>query len=75
MLSIILSVVMGFSAGVLFCELTRAPEPMVCRPRKRKRLQMNLVARTDGRMFVVRSRPRAWRRLRNRIEDQTCEGR
>ncbi len=74
MLSIILSVVMGFSAGVLFCELTRAPEPMRCKP-KRRRLETNYVVRTDARVFVVRSRPRAVRRLCNRIEDETCEGR
>jgi len=67
------SVVMGFAAGVLFCEFMRAPEPE-CRP-KRRRLQMNLVVRTDGRAFIVRSRPRAWRRLRNKIEDESCEGR
>ena len=76
MLSIILSVVMGFSAGVLFCELTRAPEPTPYKPKQvRRRLQTNLVARTDGRVFAVRCRPRAWRRLCNRMEDRQCNGR
>ena len=67
-------VCLGFSIGVLFCELTRVPKPKQPARRLPRRLSDNFWVSADGRIYLVRCRPRAFERLCNRIEDESCQG-
>ena len=69
-----LLMVLGFSLGVLFADLTAA------RPRKRKsprrdRLRTHYLRGDDGLIFRVRCRPGAFRRMVAKMEDEECDGR
>jgi hypothetical protein len=74
LLTVVYWVSLGFSLGVLVCELTQAPKPAKRKRPRRRRLTTHYLRGDDGLIFRVRCRPDAFKRMLAKIEDEECEG-